>query len=226
MKNSGIIVAAVVVILSGTQILSADEPNINFDGGNRRAIALEDFKTDLPALPEVRAVPVPEERTTASLKGDILYKLSKRGRQKLEIALEKTQITFNANICSLIADEKTDILYNSGQVIFAKAVNADLYKTVFESGDRKLLALLPATSAPHTLTRQAVPVCEVVDVVVTHYLWKLIDGVYKKVAEDIIKQEKVCHDEAGPDPEQGGSGSTYHSGQGGNSEFDVNKSIK
>lgn len=63
------------------------------------------------------------------------------------------------------------------------------------------------------------PVC----VLVEYILWKLIDGVWTEV----IKQVKECHSDIDTDPNpHPGSGSTYHNGQGGSSNYDVNKLIK
>lgn len=60
-------------------------------------------------------------------------------------------------------------------------------------------------------------------VLVEYVLWKLVDGVWTEV----IKQVKECASDIDTDPNtHAGSGSTYHAGQGGSSNYDVNKLLK
>ncbi len=60
-------------------------------------------------------------------------------------------------------------------------------------------------------------------VLVEYVLWKLVDGVWTEV----IKQVKECASDIDTDPNtHAGSGSTYHAGQNGNSNYDVNKLLK
>jgi len=110
--------------------------------------------------------------------------------------------------------------------MIANAEGLHEYRAIFETNNRQLIDLLAnlnKTAAPQT--RQEVQVCELVEALVTHLLWKVIDGVYQQVAVETTQLVKQCHQEESNTPEQG-SGSTYHSGQGGNSDFDVNKQLK
>ncbi len=76
------------------------------------------------------------------------------------------------------------------------------------SGFPKAMGVLP--------NKGANPICTLVEYVI----YKMIDGVWTEV----IKKYKECHSDIDTDPNiHAGSGSTYHNGQGGSSDFDVNK---
>lgn len=120
----------------------------------------------------------------------------------------------------LLNDDNADILYNNKTVLFVNAINGNRYNTLLESSDTRFLGLLRELNVPAAQqTRQSQVVCRFVEMV----LWAFVQGVWKEV----IKQVEECHTEPAPDTtDNGSSGSTYHNGQGGNSNYDVNKYLK
>ncbi|MBI4656669.1 MAG: hypothetical protein HY746_07995 [Elusimicrobia bacterium] len=123
----------------------------------------------------------------------------------------------------LLEQSDTQILFNEENVyIITKDNNVNPYTIKDKILVNTLKSALPAKIMQ---TKQTVQVCELVEVILIHYLWKVIDGVWKQVWVETKKLVNQCRNEEVPTDtgNSAGSGSTYHNGQGGDSNYDVNK---
>jgi len=152
----------------------------------------------------------------------LFFKLGNVQRKQLqELALKKKELS-DENIMLLIKNEKTDILYNQESILFTILGDDNRYKVSLESHDKNLIKLFHMLNGTAIETKNAGVVCRFVEMV----LWELVKGVWTEV----IKQVKECYSEDMGNPTDtgntAGSGSTWHHGQGGNSNYDVNKLVK
>jgi len=226
MKKSNMLIAVLAVMTAAAAVAKAEDIGLDFDGGaiGNHSLSLTELKRALPDFEA--AIPVPAATGDA-----VFYKLGEGERKSLRRTIQETAPSiFDQKVLSLINDEKTDILYNNKNVFFVIAMDENKYKTLLESDDSRLIHLLPAVNnqvMPQTKQlMQAVSVCALVEVVGGAYMMQKIREIWTQVWVETKKLVKECHTEYVPAPDTGGSGSTYHDGQGGNSNYDVNKSLK
>ena len=229
MKKRNMLVAVCVALVAAAAVAKAENMEVNFDGSaiNRQPSSLYGLKR---ALPDFEAIlPVPVDSANGIKNEAILYKLRKTARQTLCNGISaKTIPPFDVNVQLLINDENVEILYNDMQVFFVSALRENKYNTLLESRDSRLIRLLSELNSPslsQSKQLEELTVCGLVSAVVIHYLWKIIDKVWTQVAVETVELVKQCHTETVEVPDTG-SGTTYHSGQGGNSNFDVNKHMR
>lgn len=124
----------------------------------------------------------------------------------------------------LINNRETVVLYND-RGVFLTTLRDNNYYLHFESNDKKLMKFMAKQEIEGEIpqNKQWINVC------VTHVstVMKWIN--YAWVAVQVYKE--VCSQQWQGDPptdtgNPGGSGSTWHNGQGGNSDYDVNKYLK
>jgi hypothetical protein len=227
MKKSEIAVA-VFTMISAASIARAESFNVDFDKGLFRTVDfMETVKTSdiskADADNVVSIIPVPA--TTIDTLTPTLYKLSVPGLQRLKKeALSMHDLS--KEFLQLINEEKTIVLYNEFNVLLVTPVGNDQH-VILESNDRQLLEFL---SKQETEVLQAglqnrgkVKVCKTV----IKTLWKWVKEAW--VAYDIT--EEICSwEENDTTPTNtgnpGGSGTTYHTGMGENSNYVVNKHLK
>lgn len=211
MKRTSILIAVFAVIVAAS-VAKANDIAVNFDG-NEPAVSFAGLVAAAPAI----EAPLPSQGHCDQNDGQesqIFFKLGKDKQQTLSASI--IQGDFNWDTRILIGETKTDILYNSAVVYFVSK-DGNKYVTMHESTDKRLITLLHKANQPALQTKNAV-VCKFVEMV----LWELVKGVWTEV----IKQVKECSSNTDTDPDtHSGSGSTYHAGQGGGSNYDVNKLI-
>lgn len=214
MKKTSILIAMFAVIAAASAAM-AEGPQIDFEGqvsgGVPGILAViniaEDIKIPMPENPETTMLPKRVFDGTAEVdKTATFLELPAERRAKFREILSSGNIN-TAKLLPLVDDKYIKIIYGPTGVLFLSRSKGG-YRVVEETSDR--LLLLGAGDYRKT------PICTLVEYV----LWKLIDGVWTEV----IKQVKECY--SADTDTHGGSGSTYHSGQGGSSNYDVNKLIK
>jgi len=218
MKKSDSLVVMFIVVMAVASASRAEEMVPDFDGRSGKGISSDGIKTGIAEADlfhPVAAIAVEAEKPVP-----VFYKLGKVGRRKLRDMVLKEDVSLDRNVVALINSNNTDILYNDAGVVFVNLIKGNSYNTILECSDRRLIALLrEQTLSGQAKGRRQSPVCELVE----RTLWVLVQGVWTEV----IKQVRECHTEPDSDnSDNGGSGSTYHNGQGGDSPYDVNKSLK
>ena len=225
MKKSKIAVAAFAVIIATASLVKAERFDIDFDRGAFRTVDfMEAGKTsDVSKADNTASItPIPAPALDTVSTG--VYKLAAPSLQRLR--KETLNIPgLSKEFLQQINEEKTIVLYNEGNVFLTTLVGNTQY-IILESNDRKLLEFL-AKQQKEVLqaglqNKGKVKVC----VTVIKTLWKWIKEAW--VAYEISKEVCSWQDD-GATPSTGnpaGSGSTYHNGQGGDSNYDVNKYLK
>jgi len=189
MKKTSILIAVFAVIATATPMVQAAEFSINFDGGST---ASSFFKAN-STLPEV-GTPVHSTPPTATTKAGnaLFHKLGNAGRQELRRILPESGI-FNRQIVLLLKSEEAEVMYNANSVVFVNPIGAEKYNTLLKTEN---IQLLNAISKIHSarIAQNRHPICVIVEAIVIHYLWKLIDNVWTQVAEEAVEYIEQCHE--------------------------------
>lgn len=229
MKKNKIAVAVFAVIIAAASLAKAGGFDVDFDkGAFRAANFMEAVKVSgMPsgdAVSSIKPVPATALESAKTAANISVYALAAHGLQKLRREVLNMP-GVSKEFVQLVSEEKTVVLYNENNVFLTTLVG-DVQYVLLESNDKKLLEFL---GKYRTELLQGglekggkVKVC----VTVAETAWKLIKEIW--TAYEIYKE--VCTWETNtPTPSTGnpgGSGGTYHNGQGGDSDYDVNKHLK
>ncbi len=211
MKKSNILIAAFVVVSTA----SAARAEIDFDGRTSGSIITG---SQALAFENTLQVPVPDPvGMPQRVFGDIT-EVDKTatfielpgGRRGAFRQLVSTYDKDSAKLIPLIDNKNIKILCGPTGILFLGYTEGK-YWVVAESNNRELLM------GAGNDRKAGKPVCKFVEYV----LWKLVEGVWTEVIEKV----KECYSDTDTSPyiHAPGSGSTYHNGQGGNTDYDVNK---
>lgn len=219
MKRNIVIVVVFAVVVAVASFAKAEEVEISFDGGSNQVASLDglkrvlpDFKAafPVPAAPSDVAQSIPVAPANAS-QSDTLHKLDGVGLQRLRKEILSIP-RLSEEFFQLINNEKTIVLYNNNNVFLVSSVGENTYVMLLESDDKRLIEFLATgVQNKHWITTCAKHASTI---------WKWISGVW--TAADIITT--ICRQEwVSPSDDSAGSGTTWHPGMGGDSNYDVNR---
>lgn len=225
MKKSKIAVAMFAVVITAASLAKAGGFDMDFDKGAFRTVDfMEAVKTSEVFRTDDAASIVPVPAIALNTVNTTVYKLSAPGLQKLRKEVLNMPGLSN-KFLQQINEEKTVVLYNEDNV-FLTTLTGNAQHIILESNDSKLMEFL-AKYKTEVLqvglqNKGKVKVCTTI----IKTLWKWVKEAW--VAYEISKE--ICSwEDDGATPSTGnpgGSGSTYHNGQGGSSNYDVNKHLK
>lgn len=227
MKKSNMLIAVFAVVTATASFAGAEGFGVDFDRGAFRtadfmeAVKTSDvFKADkgdnIPPVPVIAA-------TILSMK---VYKLSVPGLQKLRNEILNMP-GLSKEFLQLISEEKMVVLYNRDNVFLTTLVGDTRY-IIFESNDRGLIDFLVKEKMrlpqEEFRNKAAGLVWTCATKIETIMKWINYAWVAVQVAREVCSWQNSGTSPSTGNP--GGSGGTYHNGQGGSSNYDVNKQLK
>lgn len=227
MKTSTTLIALFAVIMAAASAAKAEDI-VDFDKGSFRSVDFMEAVNTFDVSKAVNAANItPISATALNTVNTTFYKLAAHGLQKLRKEVLGMP-GLSKEFLQQLNEEKTVVLYNKDNVLLTTLVG-DVQHIVFESNDRKLLEFLAKqkteVSQIRLQNKGKVKVCKTI----LKTLWKYIKEVWVayEISQEVCSWEDDGATDATPSTgNSGGSGSTYHNGQGGDSNYDVNKRIK
>jgi hypothetical protein len=225
MKKSNMVLMVVAVIMAATSIVRAEGFGVDFDRGSfRTADFVEAAKTsDVVAVDNaasIESVPPTAVNTVTTA----VYELATPALLKLRKEVLNMP-GLSKGFLQQINEEKTIVLYNEDNVFLTILVGNTRY-IILESNDNELIGFLAKQKTEglqkESQNKNLLYVC----LTKIETIMKWVNYVWTAVQ---ISREVCSWQNDGVSPGTalpGGSGSTWNSGQGGDSNYDVNKHLK
>jgi hypothetical protein len=226
-------VIVLIAVFGSASVVKAVESAIDFDGGLSRGVNFSEIiktadfcKNNQNNCEKVESVPAQSVPKEAVNNGNSLpmYELSMGRKQMLQKELMFHPIeSLGPNIRRLIYDENIGIMFNDEEICFVRRIAVNTYNILDRVQDKKLLNVIEKLKEPGFSSKGWVSSCRSI------LTWASLikDGI--EVTTQVYTW--VCEQEWQGDPpintgNPAGSGGTYHGGQGGNSNYDVNRHLK